>query len=134
MKARHVTFEEVTKLLEQAVAEKGADYRYQKTSTDDSDGVALCFNFDPKTKQPSCIVGHVYSYIGITAQDLDLRDADGNGVDFMTANHQEVREFLELSHVTFDQKADNLLYEVQVWQDSGLTWGEAYVQALEDVN
>jgi hypothetical protein len=117
--AVEITLDEAKTLLARAVEERGADYTYTMLTIG---GSALCAYFDPETKAPSCIVGQVLSYKGITfdamsAQDKNVYASAGTLVDtkFIKADN-ETRALLEI---------------VQSEQDAGMPWGRAVEEALE---
>lgn len=123
-----LTFDEAKELLLEAVESNGADYTYQLVSVkyegwDGKEAIAtMCANFDPETKAPSCIVGHVFAAKGLT---LDALGSTYNlsGVDTIV----EEADLLDL-----DAPTQHLLDRAQVNQDAGIPWGEAVRSAIED--
>lgn len=103
---------EAVVLLEKAIADKGADFVYspEGTSANSANG---CVYF--KGGAPSCIVGHVISYMGLEY------DASIEGTMASTA--------LENLGVELDVQTRLLLNKVQDAQDIGTPWGEALNEA-----
>lgn len=97
--------------LEKAIGEKGPDYVYQRMTN----GMG-CLYFEQG--QPSCIVGHVLSYMGIDSAP------EGQGAS----------RALKSLGVRTDFKTTALLDGVQEKQDNGVPWGEALrrAQGLSD--
>lgn len=107
-----ITLPKALKLLERAVAEKGADYT-----------VDLCRYFDDG--EPACIVGHVFSYVGATEGDLHM-GYDAHQV--ASANTAELRT-IDVQGVKITPKAREVLSAAQQAQDRGKTWGNALKSA-----
>ena len=85
-----LTDEEAVALLQRAVEEKGADYVYEHPTytdpeTNEEVEDSTCFYFDPGAGTPSCIVGHVLAYKGVTMEEIDGDNADTT-VDNLFAN------------------------------------------------
>lgn len=94
-------------LLERAVAEKGADYAYPRS---------YCVYFEPDGS-PSCIVGHVLAYMGVTRRDV------------LDWNRSPVLTLCSLEVIEADYLTQRLLVLTQMHQDSGTPWGEAVAKA-----
>lgn len=96
--------------LEKAVAEKGPDYVYLRKDyySEDTGG---CVYFDGGA--PSCIVGHVLSYMGF--------DSAPEG--------RTASQALRTKAIKADQRTQDLLDSVQESQDSGVPWGESVLRA-----
>ena len=114
-----LTAETALELLERAVQEKGPDYVYPKSDTQDEDGdgdyVCLYRNADGS---PSCIVGHVFNYLGVLPKVGEGRSA-----------RQAV---MDLGLVTGKwNPTSEILQTAQRDQDAGATWGEALAAARE---
>jgi hypothetical protein len=105
-----LSYEEALDLLNRAIAEKGADYVYQRTADDDS-----CAYF--KNGEPSCIVGHVLAYKGVTQEDLPENKNTAIVIALRIAQ---------------DDRTERLLDSAQSYQDTGTPWGDAVKSALED--
>lgn len=88
--------------LEKAIAEKGADYEYERPEESET-----CLYFEQG--QPSCIVGHVLSYMGYN------HVTEGMGV----------MGVLRSLGIDADYQTQNLLMNVQTSQDGGMPWGDA---------
>ncbi|MCW2496365.1 hypothetical protein [Jatrophihabitans sp.] len=101
----------VRALLVRAVEEKGADYVYvNPDGAIAAGGNVSCFNYDPETFEPSCIVGHVLHYMGVDLRTVGRHD---------TAQHS--------CYGRVEGSARAALYAAQFVQDDGGTWGEALV-------
>ena len=118
-----ITVKKAISGLRRAVRERGKDYCYlaQLKSIAGPDGES-CVYFDPNGN-PSCIIGHVFYYNGITPQDLSI---DGFNV---RANASNIYSIDVAGGVT--PKARELLAKAQTTQDSGGTWGAALEEALD---
>jgi hypothetical protein len=115
--AVEITLDEAKELLARAVKEKGADFVYKPLT---SMGRSQCAYFDPEDRCPSCMVGYVLSYKGVTYEALD---ATGSVVT-------EVQDLVEEGHLRVDNETLALLTVAQVEQDQGQTWGRALEEAL----
>lgn len=104
-------------LLEKAVGEKGADYVYPRMMTVGDITVATqCDYF--REDQPSCLVGHVLSYLGYDNAD----EAEGHSASYA----------MEKLGIEFDDAAAFILEQAQDAQDSGTPWGEAVENARNE--
>lgn len=104
-------------LLERAVAEKGEDYIYDRYE------MGSCAYF--VGGKPACIVGHVFHYKGMTAEQFKrLADEDGY------PNTARVRVLAETGLIDTDDSTLRLLDLVQLAQDDGNTWGVSLAEAL----
>jgi hypothetical protein len=115
--AVEITLDEAKELLGRAVKEKGADFVYQPIT---DMGRTQCAYFDPSDKAPSCLVGHVLAYKGLTYERLESTSS------VVT----EVQELVEEGHIKVDNETLALLTVAQVEQDQGQTWGRALEEAL----
>lgn len=99
-------YDQTIELLQRAVAEKGdghtAACRYQRFE-----------DYEP-TGEPVCIVGHVFSCLGLLDKALE-----GDGV---YAQREVIRN-------SFTPIALDVLAKAQGVQDEGHTWGEALIAA-----
>lgn len=105
-------------LLKKQVKKNGEDFIYSKVN--DGYGNPGCVYFDPRTKSPSCIVGHVLADLGVTFDELDSYDLNSD-TDVASL---VVEEFLAISPATM-----KVLAAAQVAQDTGRTWGDALKEA-----
>lgn len=105
-------------LLKRAVDEKGADFVYR---TAEEWATKPCVYFNPGTKCPACLIGHVLSYKGLTYDDIWTHN-DGTGVT----------ELREAEIIRMDDNTTELLTLVQRKQDAGWPWGEAVQYALDN--
>jgi hypothetical protein len=107
--AVEITLDEAKELLGRAVKEKGADFVYQPIT---DMGRTQCAYFNPSDKAPSCMVGYVLSYKGLTYERLETTNS------VVT----EVQELVEEGHIKVDNETLALLTVAQVEQDQGQTW------------
>lgn len=111
-----LTYDQAKAELEAIVAEKGADYIYERPVDSQS-----CVYFH--AGEPSCIIGHLLAR-------HDVRVPEDQRV-----NRTSVGELAEQYGVLepADEAARVLLREVQEYQDNGDTWGIALEAALDYV-
>jgi hypothetical protein len=115
VKMETLTYDEVVELLERAVAERGEDYVYPKEDMCPEFALnSVCQYF--VGSRPSCIIGQVLAYKGITAEQVT--EFEGRGGPAV------VQRFFDI-----DDSTQVLIYEVQSRQDDGLPWGEALANA-----
>jgi hypothetical protein len=114
-----LSLDEAKELLARAVQERGEDYTYKMLTIDDS---ALCAYFDPATKAPSCIVGQVLAYKGVTFDDMSSQDKNV---------YASAGTLIDTKFVKADNETRALLEIVQSEQDAGMPWGRAVEEALE---
>ena len=108
-------FEQAVELLNRAVDEKGADFTY------DTHPFTSCVYYE-SDGTPSCIVGHVFSYLGITKDDLTDPSHNQEGLGLM------YNSYLEVDYQTLE-----LLEKVQSLQDNEVSWGQAVDEAIDHV-
>lgn len=99
-----ITMEEAVSLLKRAVEEKGEDH------------IAPRVYFDWASGKPVCIVGQILHYLGVEAVPLETGSAYGA----IRATFPDTSSLVKA-----------VLYEAQVEQDSGRTWGTAVKRAFE---
>jgi hypothetical protein len=114
-----ISLDEAKELLGRAVKERGEDYVYAPP-LDPETGANPCVYFSPADKAPSCMVGYVLSYKGVTYEDLAATDS----------TITEVQSLVEEGHLRVDNETLALLTVAQVEQDQGQTWGRALEEAL----
>jgi hypothetical protein len=114
-----ITLEEAEALLSRAVEERGADYVYRIPVID---GESTCSYFDQATQAPSCIVGHVLAYKGLTFMDLS-----GEGLN----TYANVEALSDLEVIKVDNETLALLHIAQSEQDAGMPWGRVVEEALK---
>ena len=132
MTTRSVSLNEAEELLERAVTEKGADYVYGKR------GGACNYERDGA---PSCIVGHVLSYLGLTVEQLATLDNPDkfyvNECGYPVSADTGITDIAQLlaSELGIDLTfpAAELLQNAQFDQDNGVPWGTAVVLAKDAV-
>lgn len=105
-----ITADEARELLQRAVNEKGADYVYPERFN------CRYFNEDGG---PSCIVGHVLDYKGLTLDDVPGVE---NTAALLTIRGDGV--------IKCDDLTSRALQEAQNVQDCGEPWGYALAEAL----
>jgi hypothetical protein len=115
--AVEITLDEAKELLARAVKEKGENFVYTPLT---NAGRSQCAYFNPEDRCPSCMVGYVLSYKGVTYEALD---ATGSVVT-------EVQDLVEEGHLRVDNETLALLTVAQVEQDQGQTWGRSLEEAL----
>lgn len=114
---REVRVAEALELLDRAVAAKGGDYIYEWIWTPETG--SACLNFHEG--QPSCLIGHVLSYLGVTPDMVVGRNGHGVWV---------VSRFLcDQGIVRFSPLAEAALSKAQEAQDNGDPWGRAVTLA-----
>lgn len=122
-------FNEAVELAKRAVAEKGEDYVYPKAEA------GWCINFDSDTSAPSCIVGHILAYKGMTYAQMLGRSAAVNDeallIDRVDYNNSGICTLVGDGLVRADTKTEHFLSELQQLQDSGTSWGKSLRSALE---
>lgn len=127
--ALHLTLAKAQSMVEQVIAEKGADYVYPNAGHSctyvDVEYTGEFGNEDVYSK--GCIVGHIF----INEFNLDLETLanayvnDEGSNSFL--NYLVSREYIE----TVDLEAGRYLNNLQHSQDAGKTWGEAHEKAKE---
>lgn len=119
--AVEITLDEAKELLARAVKEKGEDYVYVPLREGGRpNGRPQCAYFNEEDRCPSCMVGYVLSYKGVTYERLDATNS------VVT----EVQDLVEEGHLKVDNHTLALLTVAQVEQDQGQTWGRALEEAL----
>jgi hypothetical protein len=119
MNRQQLSYKELNELLDRAVREKGETHK----AGSQEEGGQQCRYFDEDTKQPSCIVGHVFAYKGIGFDDLESFS------DRVCPNQDTITTLQERLFYNLGRKTQDLLFEVQELQDSGYEWGEAVAMA-----
>lgn len=134
--------EDVLAMLERAVEAKGADY----VDPGSIETYGSCEY--AKNGAPSCIVGHVFDYLGLDVTKLENGIVqDEVLVERFYVSPDERLDFdtyrfdpsfyrgakLEEPEVEFTKEAVTLLGYAQAQQDVGKTWGEAVKFAKEEI-
>ena len=119
-----LTFDEAKQLVDRAIEEKGEGYVYEQVDVP-AYTLETCAYFHPETGQPSCIVGHVLAYKGVTAEQA----AAGDWNTGVTARG------LKQNYDVLDADRSTLMFldAVQESQDHGDTWGKARADALSEL-
>lgn len=125
-----LTYDDALALLRRAVEEKGADHVYRKRGPqlDDDGGFVSgsgCMYFDPEDHYvPACIIGHVFSYLGLGYHDLP------HG-----CNNLAITGLINDRGMLVTDEYAQLLFEyAQDLQDLGRPWGQAVTEADEKIN
>lgn len=119
-----LTYDRALSLLNAAIAEKGEDYKYPKNPS----VFGGCVYFDPDTRQPSCIIGHVLAYLGLTAEDMEI---DSPLPDIDSRNALAFASLVEEGDIQVDSpRTEALLQVAQEQQDQGSSWGDAVAAAV----
>jgi hypothetical protein len=107
----NLTLQRAKELIEQAIAEKGADYEYHRT--DD----AQCLNWHRVGDDyvPGCIIGHVFHYLGFTHEDTGEGSASGC-----------LDQLRSSGLIEFEELVPGFCDAIQDEQDNGASWGSAY--------
>ena len=72
---------------------------------------------------PACVVGNWFVFEGLTEDDL--------AVDSWEAlEGQGIRKIIEYSHLEMDDDATHFLTNIQTEQDTGLSWGKSFENAV----
>lgn len=106
---RELSYKETKRLLERAVEDKGGDYVYR--GADDEGG---CQYF--KEGKPSCLVGHVLNYLGVSPDQVTEGETAGDE--------------LKLLGFELDSRTELLVNKAQRKQDLGYYWDEAVRSAV----
>ncbi len=117
-----ISLDEAKQYLAEAVAEKGEAYIYQEVKKPDS-WETTCAYFDPDTKAPSCIVGHVLDRKGVPFERMA-----GGDKNLFT----DVQGLVDGRILKVDNETYALLTLAQEFQDGGISWGQAVKKALEN--
>ena len=105
--------ERALQIMREVVAEYGEDHVYTTPDGTPADGMSSCFYVHDD--QPGCIAGHVFHRAGISLQTL--RDAESSGANGVA--HK----------LGIPAETGATLYQAQLTQDDGGTWGEALAEA-----
>lgn len=115
-------YSEAFKLAQRAVADKGEDYVYDTYC-------GHCVNFE-ETGAPSCIVGHILSYKGMTLAALRSFQEQRAEVE-LNYNTSGIYTLADVGAVKLTRKAYEFLRRLQTKQDIGAPWGIALRLAAE---
>lgn len=124
-----VDLEKARELIAQAVADKGANYTY-KSETRGSDPYSGpgCWYVEQDDVTPSCIVGHVVSYV---APELIGDIAEWESSEARSHGDTDARSLFERfeGEILVTEDAQSYLYTAQKYQDYGEPWGAALNRA-----
>lgn len=104
-----ITVESTRQVFDRLIAERGADYIYQRPS-----GADECLYFDPTEGGPSCIAGQVFAAHGYSEHDVTEYTGASEVLEELGIEDPILRRYLDTA---------------QENQDSGVPWGEAVAAA-----
>lgn len=115
-----LTYDRALALLEEIVAEKGADYVYTEdpVTIEKQGGHTACFYAAADSSTPGCIIGHLIHQLN---PDTNLNHLDGYGAIGAINSAGYLVELYS--------KTGRLLVNVQNRQDSGSSWGDSLARA-----
>lgn len=137
--------EQAIELLNRAVEEKGADYVYPRGGLGENSGDDKVCAYE-RNGAPSCIVGHVFSYLGVPVETLAVLDQQSlSAVTDLTRSvptwidDEEVHGVPKgevplsvLAGIQIDPDALGILRRAQADQDGGIPWGKAVQYAIAE--
>lgn len=109
--------------LRTVVFEAGPDYVYKRVEAYGLGGA--CVNFH--NGEPSCIVGKVFSLLGLTAEKAEEFNVAGMAIASTSCERLNRSDF----EWKFSNAAIGVLVTAQDCQDGGMSWGQA-LKAAED--
>ena len=132
-----LSYEDACTFLDKAIADKGEDYVYEPPIKHNFGNTESCRYFDQEA-QPSCIVGHVLSHMGVGPFPFDSV-INSRGVSQLVAGVSDFGGPIELEDIPLPLYANQinasptylLLARAQSYQDQGCPWGLA-VQFAKD--
>lgn len=116
-----INAERALKALEEAVAERGAEYRYPAVDRPD-ERCMYAYN-----GAPDCGVGLALSKAGVPLEALDALDDNGVVID----GHQAIKVLSDFD-VELTVAASQVLGDFQTKQDVAWTWGAALDRARRE--
>lgn len=135
---RDVSYEETKSGVADIIREMGGDTRYfELKALDGVDETGSCFNVHERedgTVVPGCIVGqYVVKKLGV--DPIDIRDGEGIwGNNLKSADASDMVNWLDARRdIRLDDESREFLSEIQIKQDSGLTWQESFEKAVRYV-
>ena len=72
---------------------------------------------------PACVVGNWFVFEKFSPEDLAVDTWE-------TLEGQGIRKIIEYSHLEMDDDATHFLTNIQGYQDTGLSWGKAFENAV----
>jgi len=130
-----ITAQTALNLLEQAVEERGADYRYD---TDAAHDRALRLGFEEGSgpgcyywhdDEPGCIAGLVLHEAGVPDDTLRAMDLASKNDGLPGTSIEIMGGWLYQRGINTTHEARRVLRAAQTAQDRGCTWGEALTEA-----
>ena len=73
---------------------------------------------------PACVVGNWFTYAKFTPEDLNVKTWE-------QLEGQGVKSIISKSAISLDDHAEEFLNYMQTYQDTGVSWGNAYEMAVE---
>lgn len=122
---RELGFNEAVALLHRAVEEKGPHYIYTRVKGHTNEN-GHCVNFD--LGKPSCLIGHLLSYLGYGPKHLEFGLVYGPRVVELSSGGVD-GVFSRVGIVT-DPRTMYMLSTAQRLQDQGVPWGHAVASAV----
>ena len=113
-----LTYEQATELAEAEIAKEGANYVYPQMEIP---GGGNCQYF--RDGEPSCIVGRILAELDVPEKALAHNLPAWRALGLLDST----------GFVTADSKAVDFLQELQMRQDKGMPWGEAYSEAVSKI-
>lgn len=117
------------------LADANPDFIYKDPFRETDD---LCVYFDPDSRAPSCIVGHVLAAHGVTLDGLNifaLEAQERGDVNVPLTNESSVSALVGAGVIGTkgDDRVRALLQSAQFSQDEGTPWGAAVAGAVNYV-
>ena len=72
---------------------------------------------------PACVIGNWFTYAEFTPEDLNVKTWE-------QLEGQGVRTIINKSAISLDGHAEEFLNYMQTYQDTGISWGNAYEMAV----
>lgn len=130
MKIEIVDHHDAILLLEKAVASRGEDHIYKKSTShviDVLEAAEACYYVDPTDLTNRCIVGQAVTDAGY-AQPEELAESCVNN---QSAGSEGFVGYLKEHGYSLTPEAQEILLTAQQIQDSGSSWGQALRTATE---
>lgn len=114
-----ITWDQIQSVLDDLVAEKGADFVYEPLSIPGSNPRSICTYLHGQ--EPGCLVGHVLLRLGVDREWLAGEEGSSGG-DVVTYSDLEIEDLTRVA---------KFLSQVQGYQDDSIPWGQAVQMARE---
>lgn len=128
--SNEITAAELRVLMHRAVAEKGEDYIYPKIDVPESDydenfAPEGCVYFDPVTAAPSCLLGHVFAYKGLTLDNMNSPAFCPCGdCEPESLNAAGIKHVIEQLFPDTREEVADAMFAAQRAQDGGVLTGQ----------